>query len=65
VAFGTAFEVTGGFRKAETSFLKGVLGGYLQFVTIFIDTNFVLVFLHKNRIFENPQCSYDKFCFVF
>jgi hypothetical protein len=50
-AFGTTFRVTGGYRKAETSFLNRVPEGFLQLVCDFIEAsrNIIIDLLHKKR----------------
>jgi hypothetical protein len=50
-AFKTILEVTDGYQKARTVFLKRVLEGVSQLVNDFIEasTNFILDIFHKRQ----------------
>jgi hypothetical protein len=53
-AFQTTFRITGGYRKARTSFLTGLLEGFSQLVSDFIEAskNIILAFL-PNKTAKN------------
>jgi hypothetical protein len=61
--YGTTFRSTGGYQKAGTSSLRGLLEGSLQLVSDFIGArrNIDLDFLHKKttKKFENHQRSFN------
>jgi hypothetical protein len=54
-------KVTGGYRKAGTSFVKGLVEGFLQLGSDFIEAsrNFILDVLHK-KIAKNCEKHYFK-----
>jgi hypothetical protein len=69
VGFGTTFKGTGGYQKAETSYLKRVTEGILKLVSDFIEAsrNFILELRHKKTTenCENYKRSFMKYCFEF
>jgi hypothetical protein len=54
--FGTPFKGTGGYQKARTNSLRGLLEGISQLVSDFIEAskNFILDFLYKKTT-ENRE----------